>query len=288
VAAQLARADRPRRRAKPNKNGISVKFKFARVRSPAALKDRLDEAWRSIKAGLVRGLSIGFQVARGANIKDTFGIRFLRWEMVGAQRRDDPGERRSKHHSNQVRRPGTARRVRRKPQRRVAVRSTFSRRRGANRSEPQEESRENVPGADQGPRSDARREGRAMQDGVQKKATDEGRTKDAAEREEFDTLAGEIQQIDAELKDLHELEKMNIAAAQPVVESRHEKGAVPAGSARRVTINAKIEPGVKFARMAICVAAPRPAEGRPLPWRRKTSTARNKRWMDSAPEVASP
>lgn len=43
------------------------------------MKDRLDEAWQSIKAGLVQGLSIGFKPLEVSQIQETFGLRFIRW-----------------------------------------------------------------------------------------------------------------------------------------------------------------------------------------------------------------
>src|SRR5499427_9948683 len=41
--------------------GIWIRAQLAHVDMPGRLKDRLDEAWSSIKARLVRGLSIGFK-----------------------------------------------------------------------------------------------------------------------------------------------------------------------------------------------------------------------------------
>ena len=41
--------------------GIHITAKFATVDEPGTLRDRLDEAWQSVKARLVRGLSIGFK-----------------------------------------------------------------------------------------------------------------------------------------------------------------------------------------------------------------------------------
>jgi hypothetical protein len=46
----------------------------------------------------------------------------------------------------------------------------------------------------------------ARQEAIQEKATADGRGKDEAEKEEFDTLDGEIKGIDAELVDLRKLE----------------------------------------------------------------------------------
>ncbi len=68
--------------AKATKNGIEVECEVANVTDDGTLKDRLDEAWQSLKAGLVRGLSIGFNALESARIDNTYGYRFLKWEML--------------------------------------------------------------------------------------------------------------------------------------------------------------------------------------------------------------
>lgn len=65
--------------AKVTAKGIEITAKFAKVDEDGKLKDRLDEAWQSVKAGLVRGLSIGFKAVESARIEGTFGMRFTKW-----------------------------------------------------------------------------------------------------------------------------------------------------------------------------------------------------------------
>lgn len=59
--------------------GIEVEIELAKIDEPGTLKDRIDEAWQSIKAGLVRGLSIGFQPKEYTEIAGSWGLRFVRW-----------------------------------------------------------------------------------------------------------------------------------------------------------------------------------------------------------------
>lgn len=47
--------------ARVTDEGIEIKARIASIDEAGTLKDRLDEAWQSIKTGLVRGLSIGFR-----------------------------------------------------------------------------------------------------------------------------------------------------------------------------------------------------------------------------------
>lgn len=67
---------------KPTKAGITFKAKVAKVADAGALKDRVDEAWQSLRAGLVRGVSIGFRSLEHALMKETGGLRFLKSEVM--------------------------------------------------------------------------------------------------------------------------------------------------------------------------------------------------------------
>jgi HK97 family phage major capsid protein/HK97 family phage prohead protease len=62
----------------PTKNGIEFEAKIARTETPGPFKDRLDEAWESVKLGLTPAVSIGFQPEPGkfSFLKDTDGIHF--------------------------------------------------------------------------------------------------------------------------------------------------------------------------------------------------------------------
>lgn len=72
--------------ASVTRNGIRIKAQIARVAEDGTLRARLDEAWQSIKSGLVRGLSIGFQALDRERMEDGdgrfSGYRFLRWAWL--------------------------------------------------------------------------------------------------------------------------------------------------------------------------------------------------------------
>lgn len=66
--------------SKPTDKGIEFEAEIAKVDEPGALKDRVDEAWQSIKAGLVRAVSIGFRPIE-YSFMDNGGIRFSKTEV---------------------------------------------------------------------------------------------------------------------------------------------------------------------------------------------------------------
>jgi HK97 family phage prohead protease len=67
--------------AKPTKAGIPFRARIAKIAEPGVLKDRVDEAWQSVKAGLVSAVSIGFRALEHSRMEGG-GIRFLEWEWL--------------------------------------------------------------------------------------------------------------------------------------------------------------------------------------------------------------
>jgi HK97 family phage major capsid protein len=93
----------------------------------------------------------------------------------------------------------------------------------------------------------------ARQESIQEKATSEERTKDEAERKAFDDATQDIDTIDAEIKDLEGLEKRQIEKAL-IVDTTNTAQA-GSGSREFATVKTveKLEPGIAFARMAMCL-----------------------------------
>ena len=65
--------------ASATEDGIEFVAKIAQIDEPGTLKDRVDEAWQSVKTGLVRAVSIGFGINE-YSIMDDGGWRFTSWD----------------------------------------------------------------------------------------------------------------------------------------------------------------------------------------------------------------
>jgi len=65
---------------KPTKDGITFEAELPIINEPGTLKDRVDEAWQSIKLGLIRAVSIGFRAIEYSFL-DEGGIRFMKSEV---------------------------------------------------------------------------------------------------------------------------------------------------------------------------------------------------------------
>lgn len=63
--------------AKITKKGIEIVAEIAR-----GVSDEIDRAWKLIKAGLVRGLSIGFRGLDTEQIPNSWGVIFEKWEWL--------------------------------------------------------------------------------------------------------------------------------------------------------------------------------------------------------------
>lgn len=201
--------------AKVSKAGIEYKAVIPKVSEPGVFKDRVDEAWHEIKYGVVRGVSIGFR-PDGDQIEQlsTGGLRFKKWEW---------------HELSTVPIPAN-------------VEATISRIKsiatgedGASADGLPEVVRKTSPGVSG--ISISRNQGKIMKksiseqvqdlqnmvaeksarmEEVMQKSLDEGRSSDAAESEEFDTLQSEVARLNEDLKRLKALEQMQIKTAAPV------------------------------------------------------------------------
>lgn len=67
---------------KPTKKGIIFEARLPKSLPDGKLKERVEEAWQSIKAGLVRAVSIGFRTLEYELIKETGGIKFNKSEIL--------------------------------------------------------------------------------------------------------------------------------------------------------------------------------------------------------------
>lgn len=65
---------------KPTKDGIYFEAEIPVISEEGTLKNRVDEAWQSIKIGLVRAVSIGFRAVEYSYMENG-GIRFVETEV---------------------------------------------------------------------------------------------------------------------------------------------------------------------------------------------------------------
>jgi HK97 family phage major capsid protein/HK97 family phage prohead protease len=253
---------------KPTKNGIDFSADLPVVPEPGALKDRIDEAWQSVKAGLLAGVSVGFRSIEEAYIPATGGFHFLKTEILELSLVTVPANAGAtiasvksldqaasgRHHS-----PGAAGTL-------PVVR--------AEKAAPAMPSTT----AEQITAFEATRTTKAArQNALMTQAADAGVTLDAAQTEEYDTLALEVKSIDAHLTRLREFEKSQGSAATPITAATPPQASAQRGGAPVITVKANVPKGTAFVRYAMAKAFAKGDSYKELEFARQ--------WKDSTPEV---
>jgi HK97 family phage major capsid protein len=271
--------------AQPSKKGIPFEAVIPKVTEAGVVKDRVDEAIHSLKYRLIGAVSIGFQADEdGVEFLEDGGIQFNSWEwlelsLVGIPANPDATITSFKDFDDDLRAAIGAKQA--------SVKSANKSLPGASgqtvvriKKDPEMKTYKEQIGDLEATR--AAKAARMAE--IQKKASEEGRTKDEAEREEFDGIKAELGAIDSELKDLRDLEKLNVAQAQAVNENKAQSRSA-AGEGARVTVNAKLEPGIKFARMLQSMARAKYLQKEGQYVSPDKIYRADKRWMESAPDV---
>ncbi len=232
--------------ANPTKDGIPVRIEIASDDEPGPLQDRLNYAWRSIKKGLVRGLSIGFRGLESEPIENSWGVRFKRWEWLELSAVTVPANAEAsiqtiksidadfraatgnKETTATKSAPGASGRTVRIPKHKTTEATMYGGR---------IKDLENTRGTKL-----------ARIQAIEEEAAGAGRTKDAAEQEEFDELAQDIEAINKAIGDLQRAQKL-ADLSKPV---SMESGTKEAGESRTISTvrtSDRLEKGQRFARV---------------------------------------
>jgi HK97 family phage major capsid protein/HK97 family phage prohead protease len=247
--------------AEAREAGIPFRAKIANVAEPGRLKDRLDEAWQSLKAGLVRAVSIGFRglEVEPLNPKDPWGAQeFKQWEWLELSAVTIPANSEATitniRSIDQVLRaasgqgaapielPAPSSQKKEKPATVVASRS-IKLERATTMAKTNSERIKDLE-AKRGAEAAAR-------DAIQTRVADEDRTKDEPEQNAFDEHSATIKAIDRELADCRTIEKEMIMRAQPVVGD----GSMEISNPGSIQVRAPVlEPGIALIKALACEA----------------------------------
>lgn len=246
----------------PTAAGIAFEASLPTIDEPGALKDRIDEAWQSIKSQIVRGVSIGFRaLTDGVEILKNGTVRLRKTEIVELSLVTIGANPHATIHLiksaaafglNPPGVPGS------------------SARQGA-----KEAPRMNQTIAEQITTIEASRAAKAARmSTLMTEASGEGRTLTAAETDEFDGFDIEVKNYDDSLVRLRRLEGLQIAGALPVTPKAAGPGA---GAVPYVRIKSNLPPGTSFARVCQAIGA---AKGN-----LQQAAEIAKQWKGTTPEV---
>lgn len=226
-------------------NGIEVQARVAKIAEPGPLRDRIDEAWQSIKARLVRGLSVGLKPLEAAPIKGSNGLRISKWlwletsavtipanqaaTILAVKQWDVPtASGQDVPHNPSPGASGSKTKARGSPMKTVAEQiETWK----ATKQQAQDRMAE-----------------------LMTKAAEENITLDAAQTEEYDGLDTQVKNVNDHITRLEALEKIQKDKAVAVVGKTQNEGTEARGGVV-VSVKDNLPPGIEFARYAMCVAA---------------------------------
>jgi HK97 family phage major capsid protein/HK97 family phage prohead protease len=253
----------------PTVDGVTFTASIPVISEPGRLRDRVDEAWQSVKAGLIRGVSIGFRIlGDGARVvKNGTALNLTSIEVAelslvtvpanvhasilniksAATGHDQPGD------------SGAARIVH------------------ALKGAADMEHKSPIP--DQIKTFEATRASKAARIvDIMTKA--EGTTLDAALTKEYDDLTADVTSVDAHLVRLRAAEKLSVASATPITPALDTKaaGELRQGGVPVVQVKSLVPKGTAFVRAACAT----------LVCKGNFSEAAEyaKRWDGETPEVA--
>ncbi|MBY9700612.1 phage major capsid protein [Pseudomonas aeruginosa] len=247
---------------KPTAKGITFTAKLAEVLEDGKLKERIDEAWQSLKANLVRGVSIGFRPLEYSWMDDG-GIRFLQTEVYELSLVTIPCNVEATINTIKSldRKQLAASGKKAVPVVRVTPAGASAIKTKTIKIPKPQEGNDMKTTAEQIAEFEATRVSKAAEmEAIMTKAAEAGETLDADQSEQFDTLEAEIAAIDKHIGRLKQMQKAQAANAKPVTE---EAGAqrmanVKTLDFKEVQVRAKntqkLEPGIALARAAKCLA----------------------------------
>lgn len=235
---------------KPTSKGIAFEAEIPVIQEEGPLKDRVDTAWGEIKHGLVRAVSIGFRPIKYA-FKDDGGVDFQEIEIFELSAVTIPANSQAtitaiksldrEQMAALGKKSVTVVRVG-KPAGASATKSLKS-------PKPKEGKEMNIQEQIKS-YTESRAAKVALMTGIMEKSADDGTTLDAEQQEQYDTLSGEVEAIVKDIDRLTKLEKLALEKAAPVTAPRFST-VLPVS----VKNTEKLEPGIQFARYAMCKMA---------------------------------
>ena len=265
--------------SEPTETGIEFEAQIQKSEGvqSATLRDRLDEAWESVKLGLVKAVSIGFKSIEHEFMKKSDGILFKKIETLELSLVTIPAQSEATI---------------------TQIKSIDSPLIAASGIMIKDCERPTPPGVTGHPKKvipkakpmaktikeriaafEASRAAKtARMEELMSKAGDELATLDQAESEEYDAADGEVKEIDKHLVRLNVLEKTNREQAKPIDAEVENKSSVNGERVRVSVVKPDLPPGTAFTRYAMALAA---SKGN-----RWEAIEIAKKWKDQTPEVS--
>lgn len=241
---------------KVTKKGIEIVAQIAKVADAGKLKDRIDEAWQTLKAGLVQGLSIGFKALESEPIVDEktkddpwaaiFGPkRFIKWLWLELSAVTIPA-----HGGASITQIKALDRAALGKDGVVHLGKTLP---GDSGQSKKVESKMKTIAEQIAALEAKREEKQKLMEEILQKCVEEERSTNEEEREAFDNLAAEVATIDDDLKRFKAMQQVMADKATPVQGKTAQTAAVSRHPGAVVVKANKVQPGIRMARIIRCL-----------------------------------
>ncbi|MDB5618217.1 HK97 family phage prohead protease [Tardiphaga sp.] len=239
---------------KPTKSGITFEARLPTITEPGALKDRVDTAWGEVKAGLVSAVSIGFSPLEYSRMEDG-GYRYIRSEVLELSLVTVPANADCTI---------------------SLVKSLDLAQRAASGQPPDDiEPKPPAPGKSRTTPVIKAQEAKVMKktiaeqiaafeatltaksvsmDTIMDTAAEAGVTLDAAQKEEYDTLADEVKEIGEHIVRLKAREESNKKSAVAIDGTTPQRGTESRSGVTVLSVKSNLPAGTAFTRYAMALA----------------------------------
>ena len=236
--------------------GIEFEAEIMTFDNPPGLKARTDEAWASVKSGLIAGVSIGFRPIEYEPMRSG-GYRFTKSEVYELSLVTIPAQPDAVIQRDQSQMLALVKSID------TEQRTAFGARAKVEQPTPGASGNKSISlkpkeGTNMKTISEQiasfealRAENATRMEAIMSKSIEEERSTDEAEQTEFDDLTSEVKTIDADLKRLKSLEALKASTAKPITAKSVEDGTAHRGSVpAQVKLAVAAAPGIRFARLA--------------------------------------
>lgn len=233
--------------------GLAFRAEIPHVTEPGPLKDRLDETFQAVKAGLLKAVSVGYRVLEGGAERLANGLRLKKTEICEVSLTTMPVNPEAVILSVKAFAP-----------------EWFAAPRGQEKPVMKQTTAEHIQNLENKRAALAAR----MTD-IMRGAADEDRTLNETEAPEHDDLSLQVKSLDADLVRWRELEKLQATSATPVIVPRSQS----TSTTPVISVRPNVQPGIAFVRAACAKLVCKGNE-------RDAVAYAESRWNDSTPEVA--
>lgn len=250
----------------PTPEGLTFSATLPTITESGKLRDRVDEAWHSIKSGLLAAVSIGFRSIEDAYMRESDAWRFIKSEILELSLVSIPMNQDAAITS--VRSFVQSRTALSLPVNCLGVSGrTHTTLRGSMTIQEQIAAFENTRAAKS-----------ARMVTLMSGAADKHETLAAAEVEEYDTLSAEVRSVDDHLVRLRALETMTRQTATALPQRVDETTASTVrGGSPVITVKANVPPATAFTRAVMALVSCRGNRLEAAEWA--------KQWRETTPEV---